>query len=162
MGDGRRRGSRSETRAFWRRNALARQRAINVPFRKGWNTSARGRYAAAWHPLTIAGPDWFDRHSKAFLSSIGQATGTRMVLRCMVASLGMIASACAAVADDELPSSPPRIRKGWPLTMSWPVPWTIWMCGNSAVCSEGVERKRQATPKSKARKPIFKGETPRR
>src|SRR5213082_180600 len=91
----------------------------------------------------------------SFGSSCSQATGIRTVLTCIAASLGMIASAWAAVPADELPNSPPRIRKGRPFTMSWPVPFTIWMCGNSAAGRGVRERKIQANQRGTAGITIF-------
>src|SRR5689334_22458724 len=71
-GDGRRRGSHRECARLVATLAGKSQRATNVLFPKRWHTAARGRYAGVLHPLTIAGPDWFGRHSKASPSSIGR------------------------------------------------------------------------------------------
>src|SRR6185437_4090712 len=78
----------------------------------------------------------------SFGSICSQATGMRMVLTCMLASRGMMESAWAAVPDDELPSSPPRIRNGWPLTMSWLAPFCSLTWGNSAARRLAVRMKK--------------------
>ena len=61
------------------------------------------------------------------------ATGIRTVLTCILARFGITRSARAAMLAEEFPISPPRIKKGWLLTMSWPDPFCIWMWGE--VCT---------------------------
>ena len=50
------------------------------------------------------------------------ATGISTVLKCRAARRGRMVSACAAVPAEELPSSPPRMRKGLPPTVSRQAP----------------------------------------
>src|SRR5579863_10012002 len=52
-------------------------------------------------------------------SICSHATGISTVLRCRRAIAGKIASACAAVPAEELPSSPPKRTIGLPFTTSW-------------------------------------------
>src|SRR5579863_8779604 len=52
-------------------------------------------------------------------SNCSHATGMSTVFRCRRAIAGKIASACAAVPAEELPSSPPKRTIGLPFTTSW-------------------------------------------
>src|SRR5882762_3052689 len=79
----------------------------------------------------------------------------RIVFTCRAASLGTTRSASAAVPAEELPSSPPKIRNGWPFTTSCPVPFSILMCGSSAAWRARVAIQKPALLRKMAREPIF-------
>ena len=92
----------------------------------------------------------------SFASICSQATGIRAVFTCIAASLGTMRSACAAVPAEELPNSPPKIKNGWPFTISCPVPFSILMCGNSAALSAKTATKKKAALREMLRKVIVK------
>src|SRR6185312_4015924 len=74
---------------------------------------------------------------------------------CMAANLGRMESAWAAVPAAELPNSPPRMTKGWFLTMSCPVSFIILTCGRSWACTLRTARANRTRFTHIARRTIF-------